>query len=40
MQFAGHTPEIPFPRGGAIDSLATDYSQAAAEIESLKGTTA
>ena len=35
MQFAGHTPEIPFPRG-AIDSLATDYSQAAAEIESLK----
>jgi len=36
MQFAGHTPDTPFPRGGPIDSLATDYSRAEAEIESLK----
>ena len=36
MQFAGHTTDTPFPRGGSIDSLATDDSQAEAEIESLK----
>ena len=36
MQFAGHTTDTPFPRGRGIDSLATNDSQAEAEIESLK----